>query len=41
MGKAIHHRTYNDDHDYHLYGFGFCLQPDGRAIVGWVGYDDT
>ncbi len=39
MDKAIHHRTYNDDHDYHLYGFGFRLQPDTRAIVGLVGAD--
>ena len=39
MGKAIHHRTYNDDHDYYLYGFGFRLQPDARAILGRVGSD--
>ena len=40
MGKAVHHRTYNDDHDYHLYGFDFRLQPDTRAILGRVGSDD-
>ena len=39
MGKANHYRPYNDDHDYYLYGFGFRLQPDGRAIVGWVSSD--